>query len=347
MIDFKRYKGLLVVGVGLYCALALCNAGLLAGLGDRPSVFEDPDRRLAWSQLEKSGAQVSGVELAMRRGDPDKHTGLGVVLGQSTAMRGIDPDALESAGGLPGRWLLINGFGSSFVKLHYYAQTFLASELRPGVVVLGLHETMLAGQDSETDESLDNDKGLLRRAKQLGTLHWVRKQRKNVSHFAGMELFEFRLALHGAIGSGAVGLFEPADEPWRMSEREQAVADKAAQLAHWQRFGWFDPATYQGDNAQTDAFRSLMSGLEAMGTPEVVIVLMPMSSELRDVLPGEADQRMRSLIDEVGAGRSVRVVDMRDAMPDDAFFDYVHLTPAGREAFTQKLAEALKDGRAG
>lgn len=355
MIDVRRYKGLIGVGAGLYCALFALNAVLLAGFGKDPALFDNPDRQLAWSQLERSGAQVAGVELEMRQNGVDDQPEFGVILGQSTTMRGIDPLLLESQGEPSMRWLLINGFGSSFVKLNYYAQTLLASGLRPRVVVMGLHATMLAGQDRankpgavpeieahKMPEATAKKPGLRRQVKRLVTLHWVRKQRKNISHFTNMGLFEMRLSLHKTLGSGAVGLFQPGDNPWRLAERPQKDSgQRKQQRKGWRNFGWFEPGTYDTGNTHADAFRDLMAGLEAMDVPEVVIVLLPISSDLRDWLPSEADERMSAMIDEVRAGRTVRVFDMRDAMPDEVFFDYVHLTPAGREVFTRKLAEAM------
>ena len=339
MTDLHRYKGLLIVLAGLYCAVALSNAALLAGLGKHPAAFDHPDRQLAWSPLEEAGAQVSGVELQMRRGGLDDQPAFGIVLGQSTALRGIDPVRMEQMGSPSMRWLLLNGFGSSFVKLHYYAQTLLASELKPRVVVLALHETMLAGQDSNVQ--IERDYGVWRVAKQLAMLHWIQKQRRHISHYSEMELFELRLSMHHALNSGAAGLFEPADEPWRIQEQEQVPFDKSKQAAHWRRFGWFKPETYSKDNEQADAFRALIEGIDGLGEPQIVIVRMPVSSDLRGWLPSEADARMRALIDEISAGRSVRVLDMRESMPDESFSDYAHLTPAGREVFTGLLADQM------
>ena len=78
-----------------------------------------------------------------------------------------------------------------------------------------------------------------------------------------------------------------------------------------------------------------------MGARQIVIVLLPITSDLRGWLPPEANEQMMSLIDEVSVGRAVRVIDLREAMPDDAFADYAHLNPAGREVFSRLLAERL------
>ena len=66
MIDLHRYQGLLFVVLAVASAVAVCNAALLAGFGEDPAVFNDPDRQLAWAQLERVCAQVAGVEAEAR-----------------------------------------------------------------------------------------------------------------------------------------------------------------------------------------------------------------------------------------------------------------------------------------
>lgn len=356
MIDLHRYQGLLFVVLAVASAVAVCNAALLAGFGEDPAVFNDPDRQLAWAQLERVGAQVAGVEAEMRREGLNDQSPFGVVIGQSTTLRGIDPLILRQQTRPRMRWLLINGFGSSFVKLNYYAQTLMVSKLRPKVIVLGLHETMLAGQDRRNAPTKRDDAHpdtqrpgkktkLRRRIKHILTSHWVRTQRANINHHVNMTLFELRLSLHTALGSGAVGLFRPGGRPWRASAREELPTRhegrRKRQRQGWRDFGWFDPQTYDTTNQHADAFRELIAGCDKLGEPRIVLVLLPVTSDLRGWLPPEARQRMLTLIDEVSVDRPVRVIDLRDAMSDDAFTDYAHLNPAGREVFSTLLAERL------
>lgn len=377
MIDLSRYRGLLVVGVGLFCAFVLCNVALVAAFGVEPAMFSDPDRQLAWSQLERMGSRVSGVELKMRRRGIDDQEPFGVVLGQSTTLRGIDPVILNQQCEPKQPWLLINGFGSSFIKLHYYAQALIASELKPDTIVLGLHATMIAGQDRDralrdtastaampstskkqasaetkpvsTDaySVFDVIQGALK-----GSNRWIRKriwtrtQRKNISHHMNMTLFEARLAFHRQLDNGAVGLFPPTARPWAAPGRDELPKRRPdaflkRQIKGWREFGWYDSASYTTTNRHADAFRELIAGCDALGPNKIVIILLPVTSDLRGWLPPEALSAMHELIDEVSVGRPVRVIDLRDAMPDDAFADYAHLNPAGRAAFSSLLAERL------
>lgn len=352
MLDVTRYQGLLAVSAGLLCALALCNAVLLAALGQQPELFNDPDKQLAWSQLERMGGQVAGVELEVARQDPATAEPYGVLLGQSTMLRGIDPVLMEHHSEPPTRWLLLNGFGSSFVKLNYYAQTLLASRLRPKVIVLGLHTTMLAGQDRDnepTDDDRDNGEDHGQRDWRVRRfvlqLIWVRTQRADISHHTNMALFELRLALHRGLGSGAAGLFRPEKNPWSIEERGELPARHEERIKrqknNWRAFGWFDAGTYATTSRHADAFRRLIAGCDSLGPQRIVIIQMPITSELRGWLPPESDAAMRRLIDEVSVGRPVSVIDLRDAMPDEYFADYAHLNPAGREVFSAMLAERL------
>lgn len=352
MIDVTRYKGLLALGAGLLCALALFNAALLAAFGQRPELFNDPDKQLAWSQLERMGGQVAGVELEVARRDSANAEPYSIVLGQSTTLRGINPVLLEEYSVPPTRWLLLNGFGSSFMKLNYYAKTLLASRLRPETIVLGLHTTMLAGQDRDNEPDSDNIDNASNQGERdwrvrryIMQLIWVRTQRADISHHTNMALFELRLALHRGLGSGAAGLFRPKNNPWNTEERGELPTRHEERIKrqknNWRTFGWFDAATYSTTSRHADAFRELIAGCDALEPKRIVIIQMPITSDLRGWLPPEADTAMQQLIDEVSVGRSIRVLDLRDAMPDDAFADYAHLNPAGREVFTAILAERL------
>ncbi len=360
MIDLQRYKGLLVTVVGVLCAFVLINVVLLTTFGRDPAMFNDPDRQLAWTQLEKMGSRVAGVEQVMRRGNISDQSPFGVVLGQSTTLRGITPRILKKRVSPSRPWLVVTGFGSSFVKLHYYAQPLLASDLKPDTIVLGLHATMLAGQDrnnaavddKKTAARPDRTDGGWRLKRQFMQLIWVRTERKNISHHVNMALFETRLALHDQLGSGAVGLFAPAEAPWVSTIREQLPERRPdkflqRQINGWREFGWYEPESYTTTNRHADAFRELIAGCASLEPDEIVIVLMPVSSDLRSWLPDEAQQAFRELVEEVSVGRSIRVLDMRDTMPDAYFADYAHLNPAGRPVFTRLLAERLSDENTG
>ncbi|GAB4185772.1 MAG: hypothetical protein Kow00105_00180 [Phycisphaeraceae bacterium] len=355
MFDPSRYRGLAVAGAGLLLTFALCNAVFFALLGPNPSVFNDADRQLAWTQLELMGAQVAGVELEMRR-PGENQPPFGVVLGQSTTLRGIDPAILQQQAHPPMRWLLINGFGSSFGKLYIYAKPLLASHLKPDTILLGVHETMLAGQrrrqNSPTTgqgnvQATDSGWRLRRKIKQL---IWIRTHRADISHAVNMKLFDARLALHGFLHSGAVGLFRPTDEPWVSPERDELPDRRpdsflSRQINGWRDFGWYDPSSYDIHNEQAQAFRKLIQGCLAMEPRRVVIVLMPITSDLRSWLPPEADRAIRTLIEELRAEAPIELIDLRTAMPDEYFADYAHLNPQGRARFSTILADKISHSK--
>ncbi len=352
MLDLSRYKGLLIVVAGLVAAVLLCNAALRASFGVDPALFSDPDMKLAWNQFNRLGSQAAGVEMQMRRRGLENQPPFGVVLGQSTTLRGIDPEVLSSVADPEMPWLLLNGFGSSFVKMHYYAQPLLAGELRPQTIIIGLHPSMLAGQDPGSSKEpkivsrAKRMKAIRNSARRLFQMSWVREQRVNISHFSNIYLFGLRMTLHEALGSGSVGLFPPDGDPWSVSSRRDLPDRRPKsffrrQRHGWREFGWYRAESYDTTNQHADAFRKLISGCHDMGAQRIVLVLMPVTSDLRGWLPPEAQTAIRSLIDEVSVGRPVHMIDLQDAMPDEVFADYAHLNPAGREVFTRLLAKRL------
>ncbi len=346
MIDLRRYNGLLAVALGLAAVGALLNLLLLAAFGSDPAVFSDPDRQLAWNQLKRLGSQVAGVEAQMRRRGLDNQPPFAIAIGQSTTLRGIDPDTLKEHAQPNMRWLVLNGFGSSFVKLHYYAQPLLASELRPQTVVLGLHVSMLVGQNRGNDFNSDEQASPQPAKTRSVKWNWVRRQRANVSHFTSMFLFERRLELNRWLNTGAVGLFPPTNRPWKSSARKPLPPRREdkfllRQKNGWRDFGWYTPRAYDTANQHAEAFRNLVAGCDDLGAKRIVILLLPVTSDLRGWLPPQAQTRMQELIDQVKATHPVTVIDMQDAMPDDAFADYAHLNPAGRAVFSRMLADRL------
>ena len=361
MIDFKRYHGLLIVGGGMLCAFVFCNILLNVMFGSDPAMFNDPEKKIAWVQLQTIGENVAGVEMQTRHHGNGGPEAFGVVLGQSTTLRGIDPTLLKKEVVPRQPWLLINGFGSSFIKLRLYAQTLTASKIQPDTIILGLHATMLVGQgaadleEDETETSADDrakknepSEYSWRPDRWLKDHNWVRNQRRNISHHTNIAFFEARLALHEQLDSGAVGLFQPSDRPWRPLGRRD-VPDRRPekylkrQFNGWTRFGWFQAESYSTTGRHADAFRDLIADLDALGPKQIIIVNLPVSSSLRGWLPPESNDVFRELIDEVSVGRNILVIDLRDAMPDDAFSDYAHLNPAGREVFTHILAEKINE----
>ncbi len=354
MINLARYKGVVLVGLGLLCAFFLVNASLFALFGSDPEVFNDPEHQLVWDHLERTGQQIARAELILKDESPDKDRPLGVVLGQSTTLRGIDRKILNAQVKPRHRWFVVTGYGSSFVKLRYYAQTLIASNLHPNTIVLGLHETMLVGLDRADDEAVENAM-IAQSAPQadpetftgmLSRMMWVTSQRSNVSYYVNMTFYETRLALHSELGTGAAGIFKPADNAWVTLQRNRLSKRRPDRFIEskkklWQSFGWFDPENYTTTNRHADALRDLVKDLNTLEPRQIVVVIMPVSSDLRQWVGQEPVQVLKTLIDDLDSNAPILTLDLRDAMPDEYFTDNAHLNFEGQKLFSEILAEKL------
>ena len=65
---------------------------------------------------------------------------------------------------------------------------------------------------------------------------------------------------------------------------------------------------------------------------------MPEGSEFRSLWTPAAEAKLRQLVDGVQQRHGVRLIDARDWMPDDAFFDMHHLHGHAATAFSERLA---------
>lgn len=142
-------------------------------------------------------------------------------------------------------------------------------------------------------------------------------------------------------GEGPTPPFAPID---KFGYRERAVEKETwpelTRLAHKQ----YDPfyRAFQFDPAAWGRLVGTIERARAGGT-EVVVVLMPEGSEFRALYTAEVragvNGVIRRLRDEVG----VTVVDARDWLSDDAFYDQHHLLPNGARAFADRFrADALE-----
>lgn len=85
--------------------------------------------------------------------------------------------------------------------------------------------------------------------------------------------------------------------------------------------------------------------LEAAGV-EVVLVQMPVPDRFIELHPEQraSINRVRDLVDGIGAETGVRVVDLTTGFTDDNFVDYTHLDSASAARLTEMLAASLSAG---
>ncbi len=354
--DPGRYGGPLLALAALLVSLFALNTLFLIAFGRSPQWLGEDERSVGLSHLETLGGRVAGVEAALRPGggvaefghrpgDAGPGPALGVVLGQSSVLRDLDPRILEAEDGVGVAWLVLNGAGASFTKLEYFARPIFYSALRPAVAVLGIHPPWIVGERIVSGGREEE------RAPTRRPVNWIKENRLRLNYFVRRGLLDAREALFARLGLPAEALFTPSPDPWRMPGREDLPGRAperrlAGQMQTWRARGWFDPETYTTEGAQAAALRRVVSGLRERGA-RVLVVLMPESSALRALVPPEAARTIALVLGGSGGtdpvhGDPVSLVDLRDSMGDEWFSDHTHLNPEGRKVFSALFAEKMR-----
>jgi hypothetical protein len=121
-------------------------------------------------------------------------------------------------------------------------------------------------------------------------------------------------------------------------------AHLARQMAQWQAFGWFDERLFSTRSAEARAFAAQLDAATRFA-PHTLVVLMPESSALRARVPERAGATLQELV-AAQAAPSIRLLDLRAALPDTMFHDHVHLNRDGRARLSMLLGEHVAALRA-
>src|SRR5687767_4962904 len=143
-IVVSRLSAITVVFALVAAALAVIDMSLSALFGSFPPALMRSEY-LSREELLKFGGRVVAVSGERRK--EVQPAPLGVILGFSTAREGLVPEMLDVVRtGQRIRWLNLAGSGGSFYELAFYVRPLFESELRPQVLVLGVHSVWLAGR---------------------------------------------------------------------------------------------------------------------------------------------------------------------------------------------------------
>ena len=261
-----------------------------------------------------------------------------VLIGFSTAREGVDPQIFDRTGAGGTRLLNVAGSGGSFFELSWYYDAVLTdSRLRPDTLILAIHPCWLAGR-SETEPI--PTLGLLENSEKY-LVTWMRQW---------IWILEYRAQIHSLLNEklGAlrntiqVGVaYQPrSTNPWRTKQMYAGARATdyamATQLQKWSIFGWFNPSSYGLDTVEAQTFIKFLKNTKGIAA-NTVIVLMPESQTMRSLVPPVAYQTILQVTES--AAPNVPVLDLRDAMPEAAFFDHAHLNANGRAQFSKLLSE--------
>lgn len=335
-MDLRRYKPIVFSAILIASLLGAVDLLARAILGDKPAILFHGEKPLLWDAYQRVGSRTAGLERISQR---QPNLQLGVVLGQSSSFRDIDPDLLDQSNDASTRWVVLNGFGGGFSRLNSYSRPLLRSRLHPKVIVLAIHPGMLVTSwTSLTPTALEDGNKL--------QWSWLMHHRDRVHQQLREHLGQLHMRWLDEFDQSAVARFRAAADPWRghayrVLPHRQNDQIQQKQLAAWRAFGWFDSAAYDINDPQADVFRQLVAACSDQ-TDRLVVLLMPESAALRKLEPSTMMTVMNQLVDEERIKHKIEVINAREAMSEDDFSDYIHLNPQGREKFSLWLAQQLK-----
>ncbi len=114
--------------------------------------------------------------------------------------------------------------------------------------------------------------------------------------------------------------------------------EKLRTLAHGQ-YNPFYP-TFKPNPVPINRLRDLIRKMQAGGV-NVTLLLTPEGSEFRSLMSPEMATAINEFVAGMVAEFAVKVIDARDWLPDEAFYDQHHLLPDGGQAFAERLKPLL------
>jgi hypothetical protein len=366
MIDLRRLRGTAIAMLGVVLAIGACRLAVPAMTGGWPRWLPKSD----WTFTRSVSYRTAGERLAgiAREGIP-AGARFGALLGSSTLHTGVDPTVLDSDVAPPLRWFHLNGNGTTGSVLDTMAGLLLRSRIRPEVVVFGVNLGMMAEDEGYVDSRLRDETGfhypplrqylvegklklLLAEAMENGvtavgvTLNRALPGRNRISTNAQYLALRARMALFAALGVDTEAIFSPMDRPWEMdpgwtSGPHVTEEEMTGWMDVFRNFGWFKPEHYAAGNPHARSIANAVKRCRDSGI-DAVIVLLPEMARVREKIPREAERCLSSALAEAFGPDGVDVIDLRDSLPDDLFFDPIHPDPEGKVLISRRLAGILK-----
>ena len=343
----SRLRPLVIAALTVIASLAVFNLLAATVGGQYPKgiwihQWLDPFER------DRTASKVAALERVLRTTpSPDAPPVAGIVLGLSTAREGIDPMALRKR--VHSVDLIANfaSSGGSFQELLYYSEPIFRSSTKPVFALVGIHPAWLAGRRPAPPPSwhfVQQDK--LEIGREIWQSIWILENRLRIRNATLNMLLEFRYELQGFLGAQpvpAVSLpiidLDAVEHLYSGSKAPESFI--ATQTRAFEQMGWFSAEAYNQPDAEVAALRDLLVRLHGI-TANTIVVIMPESSSFRSRVPKEAQEIVGRCVAEVPG---TRILDLRNALEEDAFYDLVHPNAEGRSTIIERISAAIPAAR--
>ena len=361
MYDPRRLGGPLIALGGIFLALWIGSVCLSAIIGPRSRWLPGDDPTMPLEGYSMVGGKLSGVLRQTKNGaQPPDLNSLGIFVGSSTIECGVDPVELSRT--TPWHWLTLHGAGPNLRDFSRILQLVSRARLHPKIVVLVINRGMLAQSTRYLSDERSFDSAPIRAhiaSRQLGLakkdletlllVPWNRAfpHRTRINHLLRYALLLSKLRMFQACGLGVESLFPPERDPWSVPAKWVTglhVPDDALDK-QWKGLGtkdWFESTSYRADGPNAKALSELIEQSRERGV-RLCVLLVPETKALRQAIPREADFCLSSILMRYRGPGGPVLIDLVDSLPDDLFYDLVHLNADGRKELTTRLAPIMRE----
>ncbi|HEV3339854.1 MAG TPA: hypothetical protein VG125_05840, partial [Pirellulales bacterium] len=360
----SRLRGPLLVAAGIVAIFAAMHYVLCFTLGADAAAVHPRQRLLGFPLYEHIWQRVAAVDRLYHHGQLPPDTRLGVYLGVSTTATGIQRRFLDARATTADRWIVLSGAGLSFQNIESVMMPVFFCGLKPTTVVFGVHPQMLVGErylGNEASVGPQHVVGRRQRAieshsarlpalrwlRKLCAKHWAAQHRFIMGEFLRAQIYTGRLCVFYFCGVTAEYLSTPAAEPWdddplllwNLDDVENQFAQM--QIDFWTGRGHFERANYDPQGAQARALVRMIRAYRTLGA-KVYLVIMPLRSTTRRVMPANAKPCLLEVIEKSFPDNPPTVIDFQDEIPDRYFADEAHLSKSGSDRLSKEVAEQLR-----
>jgi hypothetical protein len=263
-----------------------------------------------------------------------------LIIGSSSAKFGLDETTLEDSGQKTCTALNLSGNGLGFQELAYLARTMHRAGLQADLLLIAIHPVFLVeAQGSAAAPAHTGPAGL----------PFFLRDRWAIINLAGLQaalenqMMELRFWIAHLFELPVSALEAPSesDQPGLDYTPSGSRADSRIMkeiLEHWERLGAFDADRYADMEQARAEFQTLLRGAHALA-PRTLVVLMPEMSGFRERVPGSAATILARSVSASDPAASV--LDLRNALPDQDCFDWMHVNALGRVELSRLVASRL------
>lgn len=289
---------------------------------------------------------------------------LSVVVGASSMREAVSISALNDAHTPEWKVMGLCGAGASLKVIVDYLDRLMQSSVQPDHVVIGLGPYLFndfrtpfgkARKDQEnggkqTVKEVDAPTSMITRIAK-----GIHKRQTLVSLRAETGLRSLRESMHGieiaTAGDKEANPFgfdlanrDPFREVFHMFEipTEEARNRRVArELVDYSTRDYFHRPSYDAIEQVGSSFIALVRDFLEQDVC-VTVIFLPEYSVFRDRIPTDVPEQVSDYLQRMTADHAMfRLVDTREQLPDNAFYDLVHVSPAGREQLTPILTSLL------